>query len=91
MPARDRLLEQLQHVLQDLHARVEQVDALWDLEVASRRVPYLRPSAKSAIRVAELTSTRMTPKRAPIATRTTSTSMEWLLLKVSRARGPMLR
>ena len=38
VPARDRLLEQLQHVLQDLHARVEQVDALRDLEVAPRRV-----------------------------------------------------
>lgn len=38
MPTRDRLLEQLQHVLQDLHARVEEVDALRDLEVAPRRV-----------------------------------------------------
>lgn len=38
MPGRDGLLEELEHVLQDLDARVEQVDALRDLEVAPRRV-----------------------------------------------------
>lgn len=33
MAARDGLLEELEHVLQDLDARVEQVDPLRDLEV----------------------------------------------------------
>lgn len=32
------LLQELQHVLQHLDAGVEQVDALWDLEITSRRV-----------------------------------------------------
>lgn len=34
----DGLLEELEHVLQDLDARVEQVDALRDLEVPARGV-----------------------------------------------------
>ena len=34
----DGLLEELEHVLEDLDARVEQVDPLRDLEVAPRRV-----------------------------------------------------
>ena len=38
MAARDGLLEELEHVLQDLDARVEQVDPLRDLEVAPRSV-----------------------------------------------------
>ena len=36
MRARDLVLEQLQHVLQHLDARIEQVDALRNLEVAAR-------------------------------------------------------
>ena len=36
MVAGDSLLEELEHVLEDLDARVEQVDPLRDLEVASR-------------------------------------------------------
>ena len=35
MPARDGLLEELEHVLEDFHARVQEVDALRDLEVAA--------------------------------------------------------
>ena len=38
MAARDGLFEELEHVLQDLDARVEQVDPLWNLEVAPRGV-----------------------------------------------------
>ena len=36
MAGGDGLLEELEHVLEDLDARVEQVDPLRDLEVASR-------------------------------------------------------
>lgn len=38
MAGGDGLLEELEHVLQDLDARVEQVDALRDLEVPARGV-----------------------------------------------------
>ena len=38
MAARDGLFEELEHVLQDLDARIEQVDPLWDLEVTPRSV-----------------------------------------------------
>ena len=34
----DGLLEKLEHVLEDLDARVEQIDALWDLEIGPRGV-----------------------------------------------------
>ena len=34
----DGLLEKLEHVLEDLNARVEQIDALWDLEIGPRGV-----------------------------------------------------
>ena len=38
MAAGDGLLEELEHVLQDLDARVEQVEALRELEVRARGV-----------------------------------------------------
>ena len=38
VPGGDGLLEKLEHVLEDLDARVEQIDALWDLEIGPRGV-----------------------------------------------------